>query len=79
MFGPPTSSRMTSNGPCSSKPSGSIALTSSASIARAVLGVADGGGDARAGHLAELDGGHADAAGGAVDEQALAERAARPG
>ena len=40
--------------------------------ARAVLGIADGGGDARARHLAELDGGHADAAGGAVDEQALA-------
>ena len=43
----------------------------------AVLGVADGGGDARARHLAELDGGHADAAGGAVDEQALA--GAQPG
>ena len=44
---------------------------------RARLGVADGGGDARARHLAELDGGHADAAGGAVDEQALA--GAQPG
>ncbi len=32
MFGAPTSSRMTSNGPCSSKPSGSSALTSSAEI-----------------------------------------------
>ena len=36
--------------------------------------VADGRGDARAGHLAELDRGHADAAGGAVDEQPLAAR-----
>ncbi len=35
--------------------------------------VADGGGDAGAGHHAELDGGEPDAAGGAVDEQALAD------
>ena len=35
--------------------------------------VADGRGDARAGHHAELDGGHADAAGRAVHEQALAD------
>ena len=54
-LGAPTSSRMTSNGPCSSKPSGSIALTSSASMRSRLVGVADGGGDARAGHLAELD------------------------
>ena len=35
--------------------------------------VADGRRDARAGHHAELDGGHADAAGRAVDEQPLAD------
>ena len=35
--------------------------------------VADGRGDARAGHRAELDGGHADAAGRAVDQQPLAD------
>ena len=40
--------------------------------ALAQVGVAHGGGDARARHLAELDRGHADAARGAVDEQALA-------
>ena len=45
--------------------------------ARAQLGVADGGGDARAGHLAELHGGHADAARAAVHEQPLA--GAQPG
>ena len=45
--------------------------------ALAQLRVAHRGGDARARHLAELDRGHADAAGAAVDEQALA--GAQPG
>ena len=53
-FGAPTSSRTTSKGPCSSKPSGSIAVApSSSTSARSVL-VADGGRHARAGRAAEL-------------------------
>ncbi len=43
------------------------------------VGVAHRRGHARARHHAELHGGHADAAGRAVHEQALADRSARPG
>ena len=72
-LGAPTSSRMTSNGPCSSKPSGS--RTSSSAEARdgvAQLGVADRRRDERARRARELDRRRADAARPAVDEQPLA-------
>ena len=71
---------MTSNGPVRRRtPSGAIALTPSAAICSRSALVAHRRGHARAGHRAELDGRHADAAGGAVDEQPLADDAARPG
>ena len=64
-------------GPSSSKPSGAIALHAERGDLLARVLVADRRGDARAGHRAELDGGHADAAGGAVDEQPLADASGR--
>ena len=79
-LGAPTSSRMTSNGPCAPKPSGSTTWWApSAATAVAVVGVADGRDDLGAGGRTELDRGRPDAAGRAVDEQPLAGRAAGPG
>ena len=72
-FGAPTSSSTTSNGPCSSKPSGSrTSLGAQALDLGPRLLAADGGRDARAGGSTELDRGRADSAGGAVHEQPLA-------
>ncbi len=71
-FGAPTSSRITSNGPCSEKPSGAITSAPSAatrSRSASLRTVAVTRAPARAG---ELDRGGADAAGAAVHEQALA-------
>ncbi len=72
-FGAPTSSRTTSNGPCSSKPVGLEHLVG-AELRDGVagVGVADGGRDVRADRVGELDGRRADAARRAVDEQPLA-------
>ena len=64
---------MTSYSPSAAKPSGAIALAPSAATCSRRVRVADGRGDAGAGHHAELDRGHADAARRAVDEQALAD------
>ena len=72
-LGAPTSSRITSNGPCSAKPSGAITSAPSAATWLAQIRVADGRGHAGARRAAELDRGGADAAGAAVDEQPLAE------
>ena len=79
-FGAPTSSRTTSNGPCSAKPSGSTTASapSSATAARA-SGLRTVAVTRAPAARAELDGGGADAAGGAVDEQALAGPQAAPG
>ena len=72
-FGAPTSSRITSNGPAAANSSGARAWTPSAPTASRQAGIAHGRGHARAGHRAELDRRHADAARRAVDEQPLAD------
>ncbi len=70
-FGAPTSSRITSNGPCSAKPSGAIDLGAQRRHLLARLGAAHGRRDACARGFGELDRGRADATRAAVHEQAL--------
>ena len=79
MLGAPTSSRITSNGPCSTNPSGAITSAPSCGHRVPVVRVADGRGHPRAGGVGELDRRGADAAGAAVDEQPLARLQARLG
>ncbi len=71
-LGAPTSSRITSNGPCSPKPSGAIASAPSSRHLSARLLAAHGRRHARAGRLAELYRRRAHPPGAAVHEQALA-------
>ena len=71
MFGPPTSSSITSNGPCSANPSGTITSRRALDL-RVHRLVAHGRRDARARLARELDRRRADAAGAAVHEQPLA-------
>ena len=71
-LGAPTSSRITSKGPCSAKPSRRDRLGAERGDLLAQLLAAHGRGHARAGARAELDRGRAHAAGAAVHEQALA-------
>ena len=79
-FGAPTSSRITSYSPSATASSGAMALTApSAPDLPAGLGIADGSGDPRARHHAQLHGRHADAARRAVHEQALADGQPRLG
>ena len=75
----PTSSRITSNGPCSPKPSGAITCAPRRLDLVAQLLAADGGGDPRAGGAAELHRGRAHSARGAVHQQALARAQRRLG
>ena len=72
MLGAPTSSRITSNGPCSAKPSGAIASAPSAATSARDSSSAHGRRHARAARAGELDRRGADPAGAAVHEQALA-------
>ncbi len=71
-FGAPTSSRITSKGPCSAKPLGRDRLGAERGHLRAQLLAAHRRGDARSGRPGQLDSSGADAAGPAVHEQALA-------
>ena len=79
-FGAPTSSRMTSNGPCSSKPSGSSTSSApSCATASRASGLRTVAVTCAPSRVGELDGRRADAAGRAVDEQPLAGAQAAPG